>query len=51
MAAVRCLLGDEMREEIESAGLHKVKGRDKPVQVYRPGGGMGRVGIRIEGEG
>jgi len=31
---VRCLLGDEMREEIESAGLHKVKGRDKPVQVY-----------------
>nr|BAD20730.1 putative alpha subunit of photoactivated adenylyl cyclase [Colacium sideropus] len=32
---VRCLLGDEMREELESAGLHKVKGRDKPVQVYQ----------------
>nr|Q8S9F2.1 RecName: Full=Photoactivated adenylate cyclase subunit alpha; AltName: Full=Photoactivated adenylyl cyclase subunit alpha [Euglena gracilis]BAB85619.1 alpha subunit of photoactivated adenylyl cyclase [Euglena gracilis]CAJ57393.1 photoactivated adenylate cyclase-like protein, alpha subunit [Euglena gracilis] len=32
---VRCLLGDEMREELESSGLHKVKGRDKPVQVYQ----------------
>nr|BAD20733.1 putative alpha subunit of photoactivated adenylyl cyclase [Euglena stellata] len=32
---VRCLLGDEMREELENSGLHKVKGRDKPVQVYQ----------------
>eukprot|EP00670_Eutreptiella_braarudii_P001141 CAMPEP_0174289338 /NCGR_PEP_ID=MMETSP0809-20121228/24632_1 /TAXON_ID=73025 ORGANISM="Eutreptiella gymnastica-like, Strain CCMP1594" /NCGR_SAMPLE_ID=MMETSP0809 /ASSEMBLY_ACC=CAM_ASM_000658 /LENGTH=868 /DNA_ID=CAMNT_0015387227 /DNA_START=33 /DNA_END=2639 /DNA_ORIENTATION=+ len=32
---VRCLLGDEMREEIESAGMHQVKGRDKPVVVYQ----------------
>ena len=32
---VRCLLGDDMRDEIESAGLHKVKGRDKPVAVYQ----------------
>nr|BAD20731.1 putative beta subunit of photoactivated adenylyl cyclase [Colacium sideropus] len=32
---VRCLLGDEMREEIEGAGMHQVKGRDKPVVVYQ----------------
>nr|P84739.2 RecName: Full=Photoactivated adenylate cyclase subunit alpha-like protein ST- [Euglena gracilis]CAJ57396.1 photoactivated adenylate cyclase-like protein, alpha subunit [Euglena gracilis] len=32
---VRCLLGDEMREELERSALHKVKGRDKPVQVYQ----------------
>nr|P84742.1 RecName: Full=Photoactivated adenylate cyclase subunit beta-like protein 1224-5/1F [Euglena gracilis]CAJ57399.1 photoactivated adenylate cyclase-like protein, beta subunit [Euglena gracilis] len=32
---VRCLLGDEMREEIEGAGMHQVKGRDKPVGVYQ----------------
>jgi class 3 adenylate cyclase len=32
---VRCLLGEEMREEVESAGMHQVKGRDKPVVVYQ----------------
>lgn len=32
---VRCLLGDEMRDEIETAGMHQVKGRDKPVVVYQ----------------
>ena len=32
---VRCLLGDDMREELESLGMHKVKGRDKPVAVYQ----------------
>nr|P84743.1 RecName: Full=Photoactivated adenylate cyclase subunit beta-like protein ST- [Euglena gracilis]CAJ57400.1 photoactivated adenylate cyclase-like protein, beta subunit [Euglena gracilis] len=32
---VRCLLGDEKREEIEGAGIHQVKGRDKPVVVYQ----------------
>nr|BAD20734.1 putative alpha subunit of photoactivated adenylyl cyclase [Euglena quartana] len=31
---VRCLLGAEMREELESAGMHKVKGREQPVQVF-----------------
>nr|BAD20732.1 putative beta subunit of photoactivated adenylyl cyclase [Euglena stellata] len=32
---VRCMLGDEMREEIEGAGMHQVKGRVKPVVVYQ----------------
>nr|BAD20737.1 putative beta subunit of photoactivated adenylyl cyclase [Eutreptia viridis] len=32
---VRCLLGDEMRDEIEGAGMHSVKGKDKPVVVYQ----------------
>nr|P84738.2 RecName: Full=Photoactivated adenylate cyclase subunit alpha-like protein 1224-5/1F [Euglena gracilis]CAJ57395.1 photoactivated adenylate cyclase-like protein, alpha subunit [Euglena gracilis] len=32
---VRCLLGDEMRVELERSGLHKVGGRVKPVQVYQ----------------
>nr|P84741.1 RecName: Full=Photoactivated adenylate cyclase subunit beta-like protein FB [Euglena gracilis]CAJ57398.1 photoactivated adenylate cyclase-like protein, beta subunit [Euglena gracilis] len=32
---VRCLLRDEMREEIVGAGMHQVKGRDKPVVVYQ----------------